>query len=1098
MGNNNIKLDISGMVKQVDDLNKAMEQLGILAQGVFSTLGRSADTFSGKMNSAQQAMPTGGGVGDMLTRSGQGAVSDFQETVDRGRRASEILQRGIDSPNSPFFTMQQSQDSNILQRSSSGSGQVKVSGTGFTKSSLLSAIEAGEMAQLNAPRTQSNAESTPSFSQNNTTRPAFGYGAKDVVRFANDEGKIQGLSQNLTTLSNQLSSSNKEVGQALNMVQGDLQNQFSQFKSQLQTFSSAAPGTDAQKEAMNELTQAMKRLDRTLDDATEAEKQARNLAGGGGGGGSKDKTDFMDLFRRFGPAALSTVGTIGSAYFATNVGLRQATAGKEFDLYQSQSGIAQQSYQMALEAADMTKADNLLRYRGDQLFPGQFDFLGGKGMSRAMTKAGGLQQQRIDLEHAERNAELFGNGLQGVLGAAGIVGGVALGGPLGLLAGLAGGQQLISGVTGGIRNYYTNPSTIADGGLTSFMGRGLGSMVGLTEKDLQFAQDAALSKRDRDKFVEMRALQDLEIQRNPDKMAGLQESLDRIGAQNSAAGIVGRYAPSSRQFDRSNVSSFFTASQMKIHEAQTQLDYLSQKEEQIRGTSIDATLQSNLSPFSPTPENKARMNLATKLAQKKIEAVQAFENAKLGDGALKAPLSPYAALGMTAGEFMMSQAQLTNVLGGGESASIGQTSKLLGISKGGFGSFDQLTGGLAALNRASGGQDSTQKLEQILATAFGAGFDKSRMAQQFVATTTELSRSLGVTSPESLSRGLAFSASAMTVSGRADELSLSQAAKGMSELAQFTGQTGGAVGSLKVMGAYGAGVGFGSGTGIIGGSNTEQLADYERQLSSGKITDARLDNIVRLSGGKTQAMQAIRGAMSGANAPLRSGLEMVLQQNKGLAQKYGANSVDDLIAKGKGLTGKARSEFIRDFMALTGESGTVMGVSEEAGMAFGGQVLQAEGGFSSTSDKAAFNKAVEQGKAKAINPALVNLRQYLDTVYAKTRSGMDANKVGVPEYMDYLSKGHGDARSMDFEGKSVTLDEATIKSKQSEAARGDTDAQKFLSKAESEIGKMDRLDMAMRAQYNASSMMGDQRVVVTNLSEIAYWMKNLNSTTEKN
>ena len=1091
---NNIKLDISSMVKQVDDLNKALEQLGILAQGTFSTLGRAADTFSGKMSAAQNIAPSGGGVADMLTRSGQNAYSDFQETIDRGRRASEILQRGVNSPGSPFFTMDQSENANILQKATSNS-QTKISGTGFTKSSLLSAIEAGELAQLNAPKPQSNAPAQ-AFAQPSQTRPAFGYGAKDIIRFSNEEGKIQNLSQNLAALSNQVSASNKEVSQALSIAQADLQNQFSQFKNQLQVFSSAAPGSDTQREAMNELTQAMKKLDKTLDEATAAEKEAMKLAGGGGGGGDKGKTDYMDLLRRFGPAALSTVGAVGSAYFATSVGLRGATAGKEMELYQSQSQIAQQSYQMALDAADMTKAENILRYRGDTLFPGQFQFLGGRGLNRAMATAGNLQQQRIDLEHAQLNADLFGNGLQSVLGLAGIAGGMVLGGPLGVLAGLAGGQQLIGGIGSGIRNYYTNPSTIAEGGLTGFVGRGLGSLVGLNDKQLQMAQDATIAKRERDRFVEMRALQDLELQRNPDKIAGIQESLDRIGAMNSGAGLVGRYAPSANQFDSMNSTSFFTKSGRRIAEAQSRVDALTAKQEQLGPTLRESNLQADLNPFGPSAESQAKTAYANKLANKLAEAIRDRDNAQLGEGGTRAKLSPYAALGMSASEFMMAQAQLTNSMG--DQASIGQTSRLLGIGKGGFGSFDQLLSGLIGINRAAGGQDNTQKLEQVLSSAFGAGFDKSRMAQQFVATTNELSRSLGVTSPEMMARTLSFGASAFSLSGRADELSLAMSTKGISELASFTGQTGGAVGSLKVMGAYGAGVGFGQGTGVIGGSNTEQLADYERQLSSGSITDPRLDRLVRLSGGRTQALNAIRGAMAGANAPLRSGLEMVLQQNKALSQKYGANTVEELIMKGRGLSGQSRAEFIKDFMALTGESGTIMGVSEEAGMAFGSQLLQTEGGFSASSDISAFNKAVAQGKAKAINPALVNLRQYLDTIYGKTRGKMDSTQVNTTEYLDYLSKGQGDAKSMNFDGKNVTLDEATIKAKQLAAQRGDTDAQKFLNQAEQEIGKMDRLDMVMRAQYNAASMMGDQRVVVTNLSEVAYWMKNLNATTEKN
>lgn len=1095
---NNIKLDISGMVQQVEDLNKALEQLGVLAQGVFGTLGRAADVFGGKMSSASQSTAASSAP-SMISSAGQTASSEFDASITRGLRAAAIAKAGVNAPGSPFVTNSPDPSAMILEKRVDASGN-KFHITGFTQSNLQQAIIDGEAARLQREmqaRQSAQAQSQPaSFVPQANVTAAFGYGAKDIARLTGQAPGVENLSRSLSDLSANLSGSNKEVARALGMLQTDLKQQFQSFQTSLAAFG-AAEGDDAQKRAMAELTQAMRKLDDTITEAQEAEMQARQLAGGGGGvggggGGMFGGMGFMDMLRRFGPAAFGAAATIGTGVLGAEVALRQATAGKQLDLMQSESSIAQQTFKMATEANDMTKAENLLMYRGDILFPGRFQYLGAQGMRNAFGAAAQIHEQQMALMRAERNLGAFGAGV-GVIGGLGAAAGsIMTGGAIGAVGSIFGLNQAMSSLSGGLRDYYTNPLTLAEGGLTgTFMGRTLGRMSGLSMEEMRMAEVAGKRRMDQEQFSAARAIQELELQRNPTALVGMQELLDRQRAQQQGGLLVGRYAASMNTFDRTLTGPYakgFERRQAAIAAAENDKAALEAK---IAGIEMPELAGSALTmPAGTGLAMRSRAELQDKIRIRKFEAEQRLEAAKNLPVTGEAGMSPAARLGMSTAEFMLSSSQLANYVGGGISADrltgMGATTDFLRLSKGGFGSFEQILGQLGGVNAVAGGENNTNRVMNMFAAAVSAGFDKSRMANQFVQTSTELSRVIQSTSPDEVAKRLSFTASALSATGRADERSLAEAARGMAEFSAYTASGTGAMGSLKLMGAYAGGAVMGTGAAMTATSNAEQLMEYQRQLDSGNITDPRLQRIVRLSGGIEGAKRQISGSLQSAMSIPASVMALTMQGNERFRERFGGASVSEILSQNVNLTGRARQEFIQTMMDLASESSSAAGLSEAGGMA-AMSAMMGQAGFGSPADRKALNTAINQGLGKTVTTAEQNLRRFIDNLYGRERADMQRQKVSREEYRKAV--GEYNVAPIEVGGRELTAD--ILSDMEAKAAKGDKSAEAFLSKADAAIGNMDRLQLAQSARNSLSAMTGDQRVYVTNLADMGYWLKNL-------
>ena len=155
-------------------------------------------------------------------------------------------------------------------------------------------------------------------------------------------------------------------------------------------------------------------------------------------------------------------------------------------------------------------------------------------------------------------------------------------------------------------------------------------------------------------------------------------------------------------------------------------------------------------------------------------------------------------LGLTVPEFMMKSSMLTNVLGPGIQADVGQTEEMVKLSRAGFGSFEQLTGNMAALNQVtSNGQNNMKQLENILSIAVAAGFDKSRTSQMFMSATTNITDSLRLAKGETAASELASSIKYQRTGPEDTERAARRAESGIQQFAEFSTQREGWIGMVR-------------------------------------------------------------------------------------------------------------------------------------------------------------------------------------------------------------------------------------------------------------------------------------------------------------
>lgn len=1119
MSNNNFKFDLSGMTREIQEINRALEQMGIVAQNVFNTVGRAADLMGTKVNqpikSSSVILP---GTDQMMTATGQQAMS---EAAERSYDAIRLQQRMTKNPQG-FIT---NGDDQIMKKTMGANGSPLYSSTGFTTQEFKRSLAA---AQASAPPVITNAPSSPFISGRDDYSLARGYNQKDLPRLLGASEDSSKLIQKLDSISS--STTNANVGGAVGAIKSELAKQNEAFINALTRYNSAAPDTDDQRKSFAQLTKQMSSLESAIDDANQIAKDSGRFSGGGGGSGGGNKgigSQFWEFLQKNSRIISSAVGlgvAGASAYYGTGVGLRNATFGKEMAYDQSRSSLASASFKQLQDSYDMSRAENMLKYRGDILFPGDFKYLGAGGFQRALGFAGGMQKDAIEKMQAERTLGMIG-GVGGILGGLGT--GLAMSAinpALGLLSGVGG---VVGGVNSITSSYLNSPLTAMNGGLSSGPLGYIGGMMGISQRSMRMSQSAALSEFQNKQFSDAQMAQDLELQRNPDKLLGTQEYLDRTRAQNRAAELVGGYAMSATSMDGR------PAIPTRIRNATIRAAGINRNARALQERGIDAAdraadqgyaiardsfslnplnsmmdsvstvsrllaggLTSQTGLFSPSDDSKMLAQKAARRAQETQAEEDSYKQITLRENVRR---NSAISLGMSGSDYIYANAQATNALGGGAMASDSETYRLLSMSKGGLGSYESILGNLSGLNRVSGGSDNISRLEQIMATGVAAGFDKSRVATQFVQTTLELSKSLNVTSADNVARSLTFGASSVSLSGRADEKSLAESAKGIQDLAAFTSNTSGMTGSLGLMGIYGAGGRIGTGGGMLNSASTEQLMDYEQQLSSGSITDPRLKSILANAGGdKDAVLKQIRGATTGKNAGLRGQMDAIIAQGNGVAKKYGATTFDELLNKGRGLTGKARSDFMFDITSLGKEAAAGNGISEELGAQFGAQQMRQYAGFDSAADMKAMNGVIARGKALSINPAQVRMREFVESMYQGSRFDSAKKPVSMDEYKTYLDSGGTPLLSGRYGNDKLQIDQGSISAMEAKAKAGDAAAQSFLDDAKNQIGQVSRFDLAQNAQASQQAQEGAQRVYVTNMYQISSYMKGLDPRANNN
>lgn len=710
---------------------------------------------------------------------------------------------------------------------------------------------------------------------------------------------------------------------------------------------------------------ATEKLDETNKKLTRIQDQLP--PGMGGGGGESGGGGFLAGLEKYGKmisAAATSLNSLYSAGKGIEVEARKEVIGKERGLYELQFGQQELAARRTIESYDLTKPENLLKYRGDIVAPGRYQFQGETGRKHAEEVAARetldkLGYSRAVLEKATTQAVL--SGISGVTQAA--VGGAMMLNPatgaVGAIAGAQGMGMMGQGATQAVQSvqgYYQN---VGQNEIAQLGGGIAGGWGGRTAWDaLEAERRAAMNARvarERimlDNATRANEIQQKEIEGDPLGVMAARTFQEMKQVEQQGVRLVGPaaawrkekfmtslYGRPRSEFDKtartlgkediefSDRSYEVAKNATQITSYTKQLDDLS--EERVRAMADTGVSEAQFGTYKAKgwmlPEAirdaDRKMKETLSAASKELPA-EAF--AKLGDVAiadavrLGVPLpkglytrtyqtegdrdysdrrkgggvstaeqsylmglrptkqdeeddrrksyeqkqydAAYAKatqegvaretaasrLGITAPELMAKANALSNVLGTGIQATIPQTENIEMLSRSGLGSFQQLTGNLAAFNQVSGeSQNNMKQLESVLSIAVAAGFDKSRTAQMFVSNTASLTEALklnhGETAAGELSSAIKFQG---LESGADYERAMKRSMEGILGYNQYATQQTGWVGANRQVAVYGAGADFQEASWILGMSpaaSKEWQADIAGKTKRRKGKGTKID-----------------------------------------------------------------------------------------------------------------------------------------------------------------------------------------------------------------------------------------------------------------
>ena len=210
---------------------------------------------------------------------------------------------------------------------------------------------------------------------------------------------------------------------------------------------------------------------------------------------------------------------------------------------------------------------------------------------------------------------------------------------------------------------------------------------------------------------------------------------------------------------------------------------------------------------------------------------------------------------------------------------------LVGLSRAGVGSVEQLASNVLGISAVSGKQGDTKQLENVLAKAFEAGLKGAPSIQRFSQAAMEMSSALKIQSATGAANILSAITAAMAGRSGSPLMYMEEAKTGLAGLAAATGARSGLMGGLKVLSAASQGLGLGS-MGLAAGSNVVQVQEAMSQLS-GKVGDyTKLTGLARqlvgaeISGGLSpeQAIKKVRETLkaqaAAQTAPFAAGYRM--------------------------------------------------------------------------------------------------------------------------------------------------------------------------------------------------------------------------------
>jgi hypothetical protein len=554
-------------------------------------------------------------------------------------------------------------------------------------------------------------------------------------------------------------------------------------------------------------------------------------------------------------------------------------------------------------------------------------------------------------------------------------------------------------------------------------------------------------------------------------MAGYQEIMNTIAAQQEGVSLVGTYAVRGRQDIESSVG-IYRNSAILFKKERDRLEDIKNKETQkykndmARAGEVaeeNAKVYTNDATRRESPRRDSEPVTSNAEAALAADAkFRAFESSPMSYS--RDRLTTNAALEMNRADFQRHRNQLTNFLGVGVTASEAQTSRMVQISRSGLGDFGTLLGNLSGLNRAVGGVDNTKTLETVLANAISVGFDKSRTAQMFAQTAISISERTGITGVGAISQSIALGAAGMSATGRPDERSLGLAAKGFTDFVSYSADIGGPGGILGTAAAFRTGLSFGKGGGILMGMSIPELQQAQEEIRTGNVTNPRTRALMRISGQNLQQlMESLNEVTRAKAAPIN---ELIR-----------ARTGQDVAALIRNINPSNLDEKFQKVMDLALEAGSQMNLGQEGAMAFvANQVAQ----NASPDVMSKLNKRIKESQALFKDPAKQQLQGFIDSLTANAVVQDRLGSTGTitaddrKTYFDALKFGMSPIK---VDGKDVTEDAYN----EGSAA--------FRQKADKQLMNLSRFDIARMTQNSAALADSSiQQVKIVNSQDIGFYV----------
>ena len=1123
---NQIKFDLGSMIRQVEELAKAIEKLGISTQSSFSSMASSTGTLGRATADISSTDNT-----PFLSKSGESARPNFaRKSIDAAlENQSKIDAYNAYKKGEPGYY----EDKGILRfkdpnhQPSAGTFIKNFGDIGVLETLKKQQHERLQAAEKKQSETPEKAPITPDTVVK-PTRNALGYSSADIPRGLQTQSELGKVNDSISKAITGLKQSNDDNAKISASILKSLQDRIGEKNEALDKakFDFKADTSEKKEASTQNLINALADLEKAVDDATTATKQS-----GGGGGGQPPKEGLLDKMKdwriQYGAAALAGVGfasNVASQYMGNTIAARNLVIGQELGIQQARGGLSQLAFNREMASVDMRSGENILKYHGDMFYgnrPGS-EYLGPSGGVRSDLEAAANFQSIKTRDEAQRSQNRIGAVKDLLIGGGALIGSVAAGAtgvgiPLAIAGGLYGASQIASGI-GGLMQGEVSSAASAREGFTGVSGLAA-KLSGNTPEELarararQFEQD----KLDMENYSE--SLRNAQVQQHSKDSFLIDKQLEAKAATRQAVQLVGQYALTPNQLSPYGSESFSDSISRSAGIKSNSDSITASKED--RKLSTDSKLSpygsesfnnavirhaeisrpKNIGPFAPNSKdfktftdvlyNKKQEDGRARLTQEKIEkaAARAYPGSSPEDEAnrrtyvassldfakrLESTVLPTEQQKTTPktptvwASFGMSQADWIS-----RTAQVTDLMSDLRPGKGtSVGEVNNRTRKILEMGYAGlGSQDQILGNIGALNQTTGQADNTKKLEQimsQAVALGFDKSRTgqqfIGAVTDLSRSLGITETGSVGKSLGIASTLlSATDKPNELSLEAAKRGVSEYAAYTSQTGGFVGAmKMRAAFGSGVGFGSGAGILSGKSTEQIMSWNEELKNGNIT--SPGLQDLMRLNGNDKEKVRKALESQVGSAATSIRGQFNvTFGKNAYQEAIDRVKNTSGKERTEALATLRAKAAEIAPMAGLGSEAGMQAVIQDLSMRGVLNQKEATKELEKAKKEGMAKGIDPAARNLQNYIDQSTRDFNKAGGPNSVNMAKYKEYLKAGGS-------EQAGVT---------ESDVAAAEKDPKKK-AELEEKLKELTTVDLAQGAERAYSATGQVQRVEITN------------------